>query len=95
MEEHCKIGIMIYYLTINLLLFLAMGTDKLKAILHKRRIPEATLFSLALLGGAPGGFLGMFLFRHKTRKPKFYVIYSFSLIFHIALILILDAYYKI
>ncbi len=76
---------MIYYITINLLLFLAMGTDKLKAILHKRRISEATLFALALAGGAPGGFLAMLVFRHKIRKPEFFFIFSLSLILHILL----------
>lgn len=55
----------------NLLLLGVMGWDKLAAIQGRRRIPERTLFSLALLGGSVGGILGMLLFRHKTRKRAF------------------------
>ena len=36
-----------------------------------RRINEATLFAWAFLGGAPGGCLGMWFFRHKTRHRSF------------------------
>lgn len=75
---------LIYYLIINTVLFIFMGVDKLKAKLHKRRIPEASLFALAFTGGALGGFCGMFVFRHKIRKPKFYIIFLISLILHIA-----------
>ena len=39
----------------------------------KRRVPEARLFLLALLGGALGGVLGMQVFRHKTQHMQFVV----------------------
>ena len=48
-----------------------MGADKLYAKSGHRRVPEKRLFLLALLGGAPGGLLGMYAFRHKTRHPRF------------------------
>jgi uncharacterized membrane protein YsdA (DUF1294 family) len=51
--------------------FIAMGADKRKARKGRWRIPEATLFLLALLGGALGGTLGMHLFHHKTRHWYF------------------------
>ena len=35
------------------------------------RIPEATLFIIALIGGSVGSILGMYLFRHKTRHWYF------------------------
>ena len=54
----------------TLLLF---GWDKLMAKLGRRRIPEASLLLACLAGGAVGGFVGMHLFHHKIRKPKFYV----------------------
>ncbi|MBS4960445.1 MAG: DUF1294 domain-containing protein [Clostridiales bacterium] len=72
----------IYYIAINLTLFLSMGIDKLKAIHRQWRIPEVTLFAFALMGGSIGGFIGMFVFHHKTRKFYFYLVYAFGLLAH-------------
>ena len=58
---------------VNIALFILMGVDKVKAIKGSRRIPEATLFLLALIGGGLGGSFGMFSFRHKTRHLKFLI----------------------
>ena len=55
----------------SLALLLLMGADKHYAKSGRRRVPEKRLFLLALLGGAPGGLLGMYAFRHKTRHPRF------------------------
>ena len=55
----------------SVFLFAMMGIDKGKARRGRWRIPEKTLFVFALLGGAPGGTAGMFLFRHKTRHWYF------------------------
>lgn len=66
----------------NILLIILMATDKYKAKKHKWRIKEKTLFSISLLGGCIGGFIGMFLFHHKTKKPLFYLIFSVSLLIH-------------
>ena len=62
-----------YLAAVNLLAFAAMGIDKARARSGARRIPEATLFLLAVLGGSAGGLLGMGLFRHKTRHRAFTV----------------------
>ena len=45
--------------------------DKQRAIAGHRRIPEADLLWLALIGGTPGAFVARQLFRHKTRKEPF------------------------
>ena len=64
--------ILIFYLAfLNILAFGAFGADKRRARLGKRRVPEARLMLYAALGGAVGAILGMAVFRHKTRKPKF------------------------
>lgn len=47
------------------------GIDKWKAQKDRYRIPEKTLLGVALLGGSIGAGIGMWLFRHKTRKMKF------------------------
>lgn len=51
--------------------FALMGVDKWKAKRQAWRIPEATLWIFALLGGATGGFLAMHCFHHKTRHWYF------------------------
>lgn len=55
----------------SLILFIMMGADKKFAKKHARRIPEARLFLFALIGGALGGTLGMYTFRHKTKHWYF------------------------
>ncbi len=62
-----------YLVVINIAGFASMGIDKSKAKRHAWRIPEATLFSIALLGGSIGSILGMQLFRHKTKHWYFVV----------------------
>ena len=63
----------IYLEAVNLAAFVLMGVDKRRARKGRRRIPEATLMLAALLGGGIGTLAGMYLFRHKTHKPKFTV----------------------
>ena len=60
-----------YLLTINALGFVIMLADKRSAQKKLWRIPESTLLTVAILGGSLGSLLGMRLFHHKTRKPKF------------------------
>lgn len=74
-KEHLFLSI---YILINLIVFLLYGIDKWKAIHHKWRIPEAHLI-LAGVFGILGAILGMLLFRHKIRKPKFYLGFLQSL----------------
>ena len=58
-------------LAMSFVLLTAMGLDKRRARADRRRVPERTLFLLALLFGAPGGLLGMYAFRHKTKHWYF------------------------
>lgn len=60
-----------YLLLINAAGFLLMLADKHKAKKKQWRIPEATLMGVAAIGGSVGALLGMHLFRHKTKHPKF------------------------
>lgn len=56
----------------SLLALVSMGVDKSRSRKRgARRIPERTLFLLAILGGSPGAVAGMLLFRHKTRHWYF------------------------
>ncbi|MBP3274531.1 MAG: DUF1294 domain-containing protein [Butyrivibrio sp.] len=60
-----------YFIVINILGFALMGIDKRKAQRGAFRIPEATLFAIAFMGGSLGSALGMTLFRHKTKHWYF------------------------
>ena len=64
-------NITIYVLAVNLLGILIMYIDKRKAKKGSWRIPEKTLICIALIGGAIGTMIGMYWFRHKTKKLKF------------------------
>ena len=65
--------ILIYLLLINAIGFILMLVDKIKAKKNLWRIPEATLFLVAVIGGSIGSILGMYTFRHKTKHIKFIV----------------------
>ena len=66
-------GVIAYLIVINLVTFIVFGVDKAKAKNHSWRIPEKTLFLLAIIGGSVGAIIGMHTFRHKTRKWYFAV----------------------
>jgi uncharacterized membrane protein YsdA (DUF1294 family) len=78
-----------YLLLINALAFLLMLADKRKAKKKAWRIPESTLLTIAALGGSLGATAGMYLFRHKTRKPHFFIGLPVMVLAHILLLLIL------
>ena len=81
--------IIVYIIVINLIGFFLMGIDKRKAIKRAFRVPEATLFLIAILGGSIGSILGMYTFRHKTRHWYFVWGMPAILILHIIIILAL------
>lgn len=79
--------IIIYLVSINCISFIVMGVDKHKARKRAWRIPESTLFVLALIGGSLGSILGMHLFHHKTRH--WYFLYGMPAILIIQALLVL------
>lgn len=78
-----------YVIIINVIGFLLMGIDKLKARRRGFRIPEATLFIIAIIGGSIGSILGMYIFRHKTRHRTFTIGMPAILIVQIIFVLVL------
>jgi uncharacterized membrane protein YsdA (DUF1294 family) len=64
-------NVALYLGAVNLAAFAAFGADKRLARAGARRISEANLLALALVGGSPGAYAGRHLFRHKTRKQPF------------------------
>lgn len=68
-----------------------MGVDKHKAKKRAFRIPEATLFLVAIMGGSIGSIIGMYVFRHKTRHHSFTV--GMPIILGLQIILVLFLYF--
>ena len=63
--------IICYLLAINIATFLLYGIDKYKAKKNQWRISEATLLTMAAIGGSIGAWAGMRLWHHKTMHKKF------------------------
>ena len=60
-----------YLLAVNIATFFMYGIDKYKAKKGKWRISEATLLTMAAIGGSIGAWAGMRLWHHKTMHKKF------------------------
>ena len=67
--------ILAIYTLMSLAAFVALGLDKRAATLDSRRTPESTLHTLELLGGWPGALAARHLFRHKTRKASYRLVF--------------------
>ena len=63
--------IICYLLAINIATFLLYGIDKYKAKKNQWRISEATLLTMAAIGGSIGAWAGMRIWHHKTMHKKF------------------------
>lgn len=74
---------------INVLAFGLYAMDKRNACYGYRRIPEAVLLGLAVLGGAYGAGMGMLLFRHKTRHTAFCITVPLFLFIWLAVLIAL------
>ena len=73
----------------NLIVFCVYGLDKYKAKKDKWRIPEKTLLLLAFFFGGLGAFLGMRVFRHKTKHRLFTIGVPLCLLLNIAVLYVL------
>ena len=78
--------IIIYLFVINLIAFVLYGVDKNRAKHSQWRISEKALLGIALIGGSFGAFVGMNLFRHKTKHWYFKYGVPTLLLIHVALI---------
>ncbi len=80
-------GAFFYCILINVIGFTAIVIDKYRAIRKKWRIKESRFFLMALLGGGIGVYMGMRMYRHKTRHRYFMwgipaiVIFEWTLVY--------------
>ena len=78
-----------YFLAVNITSFLLYGIDKFKARKNLWRISEATLLTMAAIGGSIGAWAGMMLWHHKTMHKKFKYGIPVIIILQIALVVYL------
>ena len=78
-----------YLLAVNIATFFLYGIDKYKAKKNKWRISEATLLTMAAIGGSIGALAGMRLWHHKTMHKKFKYGIPFIIMLQIALVVYL------
>lgn len=86
-SKYSTLAILIYLVIMNIIGFTIMGIDKSRAKRGAWRIPEKTLFLIAILGGSIGSILGMKQFRHKTKHKTFTIGMPAILIVQAAIIL--------
>ena len=83
--------LIVYLILVNIAGFLSMGIDKHKAKKGQWRIPEKTLFLIAVIGGSIGSMYGMHLFRHKTKHKSF--IYGMPAILIVQLLIVICVFF--
>lgn len=88
--DSIQLAAIAYVIVVSLVLCILMYIDKQRAIKKAWRITEKTLFTLAIFGGALGGVLGMYLFRHKTQHNTF--AFGFPLLGAIHVFLLVQLY---
>ena len=62
-----------YLILINIIGFILILVDKIKACKNKWRIKENALLFISIIGGSIGELISMLIFHHKTKKNKFII----------------------
>ncbi len=86
------IFIVYHLICINAITFLAYGADKRAAVNGTWRVPEAHLHSLEFLGGWVGAYIAQKVFRHKTKKKSFRIMFWLMLVLQLAAVYIILKY---
>lgn len=73
---------LVAYGVVSLLAFLLYWNDKRKARTDRWRIPENILHAVELAGGWPGALIAQQVFRHKTRKVSYQVLFWAIVLLH-------------
>lgn len=78
--------ILLFILIMSVIAYVVMGYDKSQAKKHGQRVSERTLWTFAICGGGIGAYLGMQMFRHKTKHTNFRVGFLMLMILYAFLI---------
>ncbi len=71
------------YFIASTITFILYALDKSAAKNNRWRIEENTLHLCGLIGGWPGALLAQRLFRHKTKKTSFQIIFWITVVFNV------------
>jgi uncharacterized membrane protein YsdA (DUF1294 family)/cold shock CspA family protein len=80
------VAVLVIYLVVSCLAFAFYGSDKSAAQNDRWRTRESTLHLLGLLGGWPGALVAQRLFRHKSRKRSFQLMFWTGVILNCAIL---------
>ena len=75
-----------YFAGANVITFAMYAWDKRAAARHRRRVPERSLLTAALLGGSPAAFAAGRVLRHKTAKRSFRLRFALVVVIQLAFI---------
>ena len=82
--------VLVAYLLVTLVMslvgFVMYGFDKRRSRTGGRRVSEKSLHIVALLGGWPGAWAGQQLFRHKTQKLSFRIVFWLVILVHLGVV---------
>lgn len=84
--QYLALGYLLFAAVVSVAAFVVYGIDKRRAQRNRRRIPERNLHLLSLLGGWPGAFVGQRVFRHKTQKLSFQIVFLLCVILHLVIL---------
>jgi uncharacterized membrane protein YsdA (DUF1294 family) len=88
MMQELILPIVVLFIIINLISLYLFYADKRKAVKGNYRTRETTLLIAGFIGPF-GAVAGMRVFRHKTRVAKFKLVYLFSVLHVVGIVLLL------
>lgn len=90
-QSRITAAIVACYAIMSCLLFILYGIDKNRARRNGRRVPEAHLQLLALAGGWPGALFAQQVFRHKTRKRAFLLVFWLAVLTNVSIVVVIGS----
>ena len=94
MSQNAIVVCSVWFGVLSLVSVAVYGFDKRRAKLEGDRVPEKTLHILSLLGGWPGAIIGQKLFRHKTIKTRFRLVFWLTVVGNLVISVILYAAFQ-
>ena len=83
-QQKMPLPVVLVYGAMSVIALTAYAVDKSRAQRGAWRTPESTLHFLALVGGWPGALVAQDLFRHKSSKAEFQVMFWFTVVANVA-----------